>query len=177
MVTGYLWLHGFVPIATAIHIVSRLVRSMPRRSELFITLKGHFLSSYRREVGCLFGSCFSQGKKTAIFHLKINQKLRAKQVYCDSVMPRGINSLSAFRLCCSGKTEYQATHAGRLRRASTFERRPSKRYPSRTQSLGKGEPDVVGSQQNLWFLMCLHPTSQMLMGKTDRPTQEKKGKL
>ncbi len=39
----------------------------------------------------------------------------------------------------SGKTEYQATHGGRLRRASTFERRPSKRYPSRTQSLGKGE--------------------------------------
>lgn len=49
-------------------------------------------------------------------------------------------------LCHSGKTEYQATHAGRLRRASTFERRPSKRYPSRTQSLGKGEPDVEGSQ-------------------------------
>ncbi|XP_019964532.2 band 4.1-like protein 4B isoform X2 [Paralichthys olivaceus] len=37
----------------------------------------------------------------------------------------------------SGKTEYQATHGGRLRRTSTFERRPSKRYPSRTQSLGK----------------------------------------
>ncbi|XP_038567448.1 band 4.1-like protein 4B [Micropterus salmoides] len=42
---------------------------------------------------------------------------------------------SRFRF--SGKTEYQATHGGRLRRASTFERRPSKRYPSRTQSLGK----------------------------------------
>uniref|UniRef100_A0A3B5B3Y4 Erythrocyte membrane protein band 4.1 like 4B n=1 Tax=Stegastes partitus TaxID=144197 RepID=A0A3B5B3Y4_9TELE len=39
---------------------------------------------------------------------------------------------SRFRF--SGKTEYQATHGGRLRRASTFERRPSKRYPSRTQS-------------------------------------------
>uniref|UniRef100_A0A3Q3VSP3 FERM domain-containing protein n=1 Tax=Mola mola TaxID=94237 RepID=A0A3Q3VSP3_MOLML len=44
---------------------------------------------------------------------------------------------SRFRF--SGKTEYQATHGGRLRRASTFERRPSKRYPSRTQSLCKGE--------------------------------------
>uniref|UniRef100_A0A8C2X183 Erythrocyte membrane protein band 4.1 like 4B n=1 Tax=Cyclopterus lumpus TaxID=8103 RepID=A0A8C2X183_CYCLU len=44
---------------------------------------------------------------------------------------------SRFRF--SGKTEYQATHGGRLRRASAFERRPSKRYPSRTQSLGKGE--------------------------------------
>uniref|UniRef100_A0A673AXJ8 Erythrocyte membrane protein band 4.1 like 4B n=1 Tax=Sphaeramia orbicularis TaxID=375764 RepID=A0A673AXJ8_9TELE len=44
---------------------------------------------------------------------------------------------SRFRF--SGKTEYQATHGGRLRRASTFERRPSKRYPSRSQSLGKGE--------------------------------------
>ncbi|XP_041843558.1 band 4.1-like protein 4B isoform X3 [Melanotaenia boesemani] len=42
---------------------------------------------------------------------------------------------SRFRF--SGKTEYQATHGGRLRRASTFERMPSKRYPSRTQSLGK----------------------------------------
>ncbi|KAM9404704.1 band 4.1-like protein 4B [Salvelinus alpinus] len=41
---------------------------------------------------------------------------------------------SRFRF--SGKTEYQATHGGRLRRASTFERRPSKRYPSRTHSLG-----------------------------------------
>ncbi|XP_035381742.1 band 4.1-like protein 4B isoform X1 [Electrophorus electricus] len=37
----------------------------------------------------------------------------------------------------SGRTEYQTAHSGRLRRASTFERRPSKRYPSRTQSLGK----------------------------------------
>uniref|UniRef100_A0AAX7SFF3 FERM domain-containing protein n=1 Tax=Astatotilapia calliptera TaxID=8154 RepID=A0AAX7SFF3_ASTCA len=44
---------------------------------------------------------------------------------------------SRFRF--SGKTEYQATHGGRLRRASTFERRPSRRYPSRTQSLGKSE--------------------------------------
>ncbi|XP_013871092.1 band 4.1-like protein 4B isoform X2 [Austrofundulus limnaeus] len=42
---------------------------------------------------------------------------------------------SRFRF--SGKTEYQATHGGRLRRASTFERRPSKRYPSRTHLLGK----------------------------------------
>ncbi|KAL0985362.1 hypothetical protein UPYG_G00155950 [Umbra pygmaea] len=41
---------------------------------------------------------------------------------------------SRFRF--SGKTEYQATHGGRLRRASTFERRPSKRYPSRTHSMG-----------------------------------------
>ncbi|XP_045064472.1 band 4.1-like protein 4B isoform X1 [Coregonus clupeaformis] len=46
---------------------------------------------------------------------------------------------SRFRF--SGKTEYQATHGGRLRRASTFERRPSKRYPSRTHSLGsKAKP-------------------------------------
>uniref|UniRef100_A0A3Q0S0S1 Erythrocyte membrane protein band 4.1 like 4B n=1 Tax=Amphilophus citrinellus TaxID=61819 RepID=A0A3Q0S0S1_AMPCI len=53
---------------------------------------------------------------------------------------------SRFRF--SGKTEYQATHGGRLRRASTFERRPSKRYPSRTQSLGKGE---AASPKDPWL--------------------------
>lgn len=55
---------------------------------------------------------------------------------------------SRFRF--SGKTEYQATHGGRVRRASTFERRPSKRYPSRTQSLCKaaispGKPQHISS--------------------------------
>ncbi|XP_035167129.1 band 4.1-like protein 4B [Oxyura jamaicensis] len=35
---------------------------------------------------------------------------------------------SRFRF--SGRTEYQATHGTRLCRTSTFERRPSKRYPS-----------------------------------------------
>lgn len=39
----------------------------------------------------------------------------------------------------SGRTEYQATHGTRLRRTSTFERRPSKRYPSRRHSTYKGE--------------------------------------
>lgn len=47
-----------------------------------------------------------------------------------------------FKFCvvcvCSGRTEYQATHSGKVRRASTFERRPSKRYPSRAQSMVKG---------------------------------------
>uniref|UniRef100_A0A8C8JQU7 FERM domain-containing protein n=1 Tax=Oncorhynchus tshawytscha TaxID=74940 RepID=A0A8C8JQU7_ONCTS len=62
---------------------------------------------------------------------------------------------SRFRF--SGKTEYQATHGGRLRRASTFERRPSKRYPSRTHSLGgKG-----------WYILpsthySIYPTSLQL---------------
>ncbi|XP_053323235.1 band 4.1-like protein 4B isoform X2 [Spea bombifrons] len=45
---------------------------------------------------------------------------------------------SRFRF--SGRTEYQATHAGRLRRTSTFERRPSKRYPSRRHSTFKANP-------------------------------------
>uniref|UniRef100_A0A8C0HGG1 Erythrocyte membrane protein band 4.1 like 4B n=1 Tax=Buteo japonicus TaxID=224669 RepID=A0A8C0HGG1_9AVES len=42
---------------------------------------------------------------------------------------------SRFRF--SGRTEYQATHGTRLRRTSTFERRPSKRYPSRRHSTFK----------------------------------------
>ncbi|XP_061118071.1 band 4.1-like protein 4B isoform X2 [Conger conger] len=46
-----------------------------------------------------------------------------------------INLGSRFRY--SGRTEYQATHVSRQRRASSFERRPSKRYPSRRHSLGK----------------------------------------
>ncbi|MGH0118007.1 UNVERIFIED_CONTAM: hypothetical protein FKN15_047012, partial [Acipenser sinensis] len=47
---------------------------------------------------------------------------------------------SRFRF--SGRTEYQATH-GRLRRTSTFERRPSKRYPSRRQSTVKGTASLL----------------------------------
>ncbi|KAI4542521.1 hypothetical protein MG293_007900, partial [Ovis ammon polii] len=43
---------------------------------------------------------------------------------------------SRFRF--SGRTEYQATHGARLRRTSTFERKPSKRYPSRRHSTFKG---------------------------------------
>ncbi|ELW70562.1 Band 4.1-like protein 4B [Tupaia chinensis] len=42
---------------------------------------------------------------------------------------------SRFRF--SGRTEYQATHSSRLRRTSTFERKPSKRYPSRRHSTFK----------------------------------------
>ncbi|XP_048470167.1 band 4.1-like protein 4B [Rhincodon typus] len=47
---------------------------------------------------------------------------------------------SRFRF--SGRTEYEATHKSRLRRTSTFERRPSKRYPSRRHSMIKG-PNAV----------------------------------
>ncbi|XP_069075693.1 band 4.1-like protein 4B [Pleurodeles waltl] len=51
---------------------------------------------------------------------------------------------SRFRF--SGRTEYQATHAGRLRRTSTFERRPSKRYPSRRHSTYKATNPVKAAQ-------------------------------
>ncbi|XP_068092770.1 band 4.1-like protein 4B [Hyperolius riggenbachi] len=52
---------------------------------------------------------------------------------------------SRFRF--SGRTEYQATHAGRLRRTSTFERRPSKRYPSRRHSTFKASTPMKPPQQ------------------------------
>uniref|UniRef100_A0A803K5X3 Erythrocyte membrane protein band 4.1 like 4B n=1 Tax=Xenopus tropicalis TaxID=8364 RepID=A0A803K5X3_XENTR len=52
---------------------------------------------------------------------------------------------SRFRF--SGRTEYQATHAGRLRRTSTFERRPSKRYPSRRQSTFKAANNLMKAPQ------------------------------
>uniref|UniRef100_A0A7N9ASQ8 Erythrocyte membrane protein band 4.1 like 4B n=1 Tax=Mastacembelus armatus TaxID=205130 RepID=A0A7N9ASQ8_9TELE len=79
---------------------------------------------------------------------------------------------SRFRF--SGKTEYQATHGGRLRRASTFERRPSKRYPSRTQSLGKGESfphlkcadDLQHLSYFLQYCQCWHPNTVYIGSRT-----------
>uniref|UniRef100_A0A3B5MS27 Erythrocyte membrane protein band 4.1 like 4B n=1 Tax=Xiphophorus couchianus TaxID=32473 RepID=A0A3B5MS27_9TELE len=68
---------------------------------------------------------------------------------------------SRFRF--SGKTEYQATHGGRLRRASTFERRPSKRYPSRTQSLGKVKVFwCLENDHNQWPLTVPLPSNPSL---------------
>lgn len=52
----------------------------------------------------------------------------------------------------SGRTEYQATHSARLRRTSTFERKPSKRYPSRRHSTFKG---------SAVFVLSLHFTAQL----------------
>lgn len=68
----------------------------------------------------------------------------------------------------SGRTEYQATHSGKVRRASTFERRPSKRYPSRAQSMAKGRSVVCvpyavspfNNQPNA-FLICLISVSTL----------------
>uniref|UniRef100_A0A8D0DLI4 Erythrocyte membrane protein band 4.1 like 4B n=1 Tax=Salvator merianae TaxID=96440 RepID=A0A8D0DLI4_SALMN len=51
---------------------------------------------------------------------------------------------SRFRF--SGRTEYQATHGSRLRRTSTFERHPSKRYPSRRHSTFKATNTLKSSQ-------------------------------
>ncbi|XP_039374311.1 band 4.1-like protein 4B, partial [Mauremys reevesii] len=51
---------------------------------------------------------------------------------------------SRFRF--SGRTEYQATHGSRLRRTSTFERKPSKRYPSRRHSTFKANNPVKAAQ-------------------------------
>eukprot|EP00069_Balaena_mysticetus_P006371 bmy_18581T0 len=46
----------------------------------------------------------------------------------------------------SGRTEYQATHGARLRRTSTFERKPSKRYPSRRHSTFKASNPMIAAQ-------------------------------
>ncbi|KAK2493866.1 hypothetical protein MC885_006566 [Smutsia gigantea] len=57
---------------------------------------------------------------------------------------------SRFRF--SGRTEYQATHGVRLRRTSTFERKPSKRYPSRRHSTFKGGVVfILPWNFTLWF--------------------------
>ncbi|XP_072910411.1 band 4.1-like protein 4B [Hemitrygon akajei] len=68
---------------------------------------------------------------------------------------------SRFRF--SGRTEYEATHKSRLRRTSTFERRPSKRYPSRRHSTVKGSNPVkyghTSAQSNTG--MCGYQTPYM----------------
>ncbi|XP_064286086.1 band 4.1-like protein 4B isoform X5 [Passer domesticus] len=61
---------------------------------------------------------------------------------------------SRFRF--SGRTEYQATHGTRLRRTSTFERRPSKRYPSRRHSTYKANNPVKAAQ------LCAKNTPEVL---------------
>lgn len=56
---------------------------------------------------------------------------------CNSQQEAVVNFI--YFCVLSGRTEYQATHGTRLRRTSTFERRPSKRYPSRRHSTFKGK--------------------------------------
>ncbi|XP_053422263.1 band 4.1-like protein 4B isoform X6 [Nycticebus coucang] len=60
---------------------------------------------------------------------------------------------SRFRF--SGRTEYQATHSSRLRRTSTFERKPSKRYPSRRHSTFKASNPVIAAQ------LCSKPNPEV----------------
>lgn len=60
---------------------------------------------------------------------------------------------SRFRF--SGRTEYQATHGARLRRTSTFERKPSKRYPSRRHSTFKASNPVIAAQ------LCSKPNPEV----------------
>lgn len=68
MVTGYLWLHGFVPIATTDSYCLLSCAAYQRWSEQFLTLKGHFcLLLEEKPHAC------SAVEKKSHFHLKINQ--------------------------------------------------------------------------------------------------------
>ncbi|XP_029461015.1 band 4.1-like protein 5 isoform X2 [Rhinatrema bivittatum] len=51
----------------------------------------------------------------------------------------------------SGKTEYQTTKSSKIRRSSTFERRPSKRYSRRTLQMraNVGKPELTSIQNNV----------------------------
>uniref|UniRef100_A0A803SRG0 Erythrocyte membrane protein band 4.1 like 4B n=1 Tax=Anolis carolinensis TaxID=28377 RepID=A0A803SRG0_ANOCA len=75
---------------------------------------------------------------------------------------------SRFRF--SGRTEYQATHGSRLRRTSTFERRPSKRYPSRRHSTFKGS----NSQLSHFFTSFYVPNLIMAAREMQRATGREK---
>lgn len=66
MVTVYLWLHGFIPIATAIHIVCCLVGSIRDGQSRFSLLKDTFMSFVRREAACLLFR-HSRWEKKVIF--------------------------------------------------------------------------------------------------------------
>ncbi|XP_073082569.1 band 4.1-like protein 4B isoform X2 [Manis javanica] len=74
---------------------------------------------------------------------------------------------SRFRF--SGRTEYQATHGVRLRRTSTFERKPSKRYPSRRHSTFKASNPVIAAQFCSKPNPEVHNYQMILQGRPEKP--------
>lgn len=95
----YLWLQGIYGymdlfLSRLRFILCVVLCGVRRDGRSFLShLKGTFCLLIEEKRRARLAAVSVGGEKTAIFHLKINQTLCAKKVYCDSILLRGINSL------------------------------------------------------------------------------------